>query len=188
MATWLKMQKPIARSGSAWWPHGRVAQNTLSASPASIDAGAGGAHAAHHRVQRARRHHRVAAVERHQPLLRRQRGHGVDIVRVVHQQYLLAGAARRLAPCQRIEFRLPQRAHHRMQALGRLGVARAGTVLQAVGVEHHQRAHRASVSAIRDRMGGTVKPAVAVPAPRDGKAAACQITRSSRSAAICSPL
>jgi hypothetical protein len=27
------MQKPIALDGSAWWPHGRVAQNALRAFP-----------------------------------------------------------------------------------------------------------------------------------------------------------
>ena len=30
MATLLKMQKPMARSCSAWWPHGRTWQNTLA--------------------------------------------------------------------------------------------------------------------------------------------------------------
>src|SRR6266852_4836791 len=33
MATLLKRQKPMARSGSAWWPGGRTAQKALSASP-----------------------------------------------------------------------------------------------------------------------------------------------------------
>jgi hypothetical protein len=137
------MQKPIARSGSAWWPHGRVAQNTLSAC-AGVDAvmaGAGRADAAHHRIPRPGRHHRVAAVERDAAAGGGDVGDVVDEVLVVHQHRLHAGAHRRFAPLQVLERRRFQYFQHRLQARRRLRVARARLMLEAGRVGINECAH-----------------------------------------------
>ena len=95
-ATLLKMQKPIARRRSAWWPGGRTAQNALLRLAAHHQVGrqhdrAGGVL---RRVERVRIQ-RGVGIEVHEPLARARALDLVDVVRAVDARELLARGGRR---------------------------------------------------------------------------------------------
>ena len=111
-----------------------------------VHARAGRAHAAQHRLQRARRHDRVAPVQHLVALARRERPHLVHIVRRVDVQHLLEGAEWRITPDGGNEVGRLQRGQHGLQTLGGFGMVRSGLVVEAGFVGVDQGAHGMRVS------------------------------------------
>ena len=150
MATLLKMQKPMARSSSAWWPHGRTWQNTLAMPDSCPSRG---------RRRRGRRRPRAAPAPRTWPRAP-CRGRAARVPPRSAGRALLTHRCRRADAPARSASSTSSRsgASSRMQvveelvaehlvdgphAVGPLGVAGAGVVLDEGGMGEEEGGHSA---------------------------------------------